>query len=159
MSLDVEAAVRTYIDNTYHLSLATMSQSGPWVVEVHFAYSDDLTLYFRSLESRRHSKEIAANSRVAGNIIDKYGLGDAVVGLYFEGQAHKLTDTAAMAQAYEALSARLGLANDILVEAARPDGHKLYRISVSDWYVFGRFGSESGQKYHLPWQNPPVMPN
>lgn len=86
-TVNVEKYVREYIDATVHMSLATVSGDAPWVCEVHFAYDDTLNLYYRSLTSRRHSQEIAANPKVAGNIIDKYGLGDAVVGVYFEGTA------------------------------------------------------------------------
>jgi uncharacterized protein YhbP (UPF0306 family) len=81
--MDKEATLREYIDKTIHMSLATVSGTTPWVCEVHFAYDNDLNLYFRSLKSRRHSQEIASNPNVAGNIIDKYGLEDAVVGVYF----------------------------------------------------------------------------
>ncbi len=72
--MDVEKIIREYIDKTIHLSLATSSDNKPWVCEVHFAYDEQLNLYFRSLKSRRHSQEIAKNPNVAGNIIDKFGI-------------------------------------------------------------------------------------
>jgi hypothetical protein len=33
-----------------------------------------------------------------------------------------------------------------------PDGHKFYKITVSKWYAFGRFGQPNGQKYELEWK-------
>lgn len=151
--MDVEKLVREYIDKTIHMSLATSADDKPWVCEVHFAYDKDLNLYFRSLSSRRHSQEIAANPNVAGNIIDKYALGDAVVGLYFEGTAKQLGAGEEQQKAFECINSRLKAGDGILEEAQNPEGHQFYKISVQNFYVFGRFGAESGQKYQLNWSD------
>ncbi len=151
MSVDIEQVVREFIEKTIHMSLATVSDNAPWVCEVHFAYDDSLSLYFRSLKSRRHSQEIANNSNVAGNIIDKYELGDPVVGVYFEGKAELLEVGDEQNTAAECLKARLKITDDIVEEASNDEGHQFYKISVTNWYVFGRFGGTSGQKYKLEW--------
>lgn len=149
--MDVEKIVREFIDKTVHMSLATTSDNAPWVCEVHFAYDDNLNLYFRSLKSRRHSQEIANNPSVAGNIIDKYALGDAVVGVYFEGTAELLEAGDEQNLAAECIKTRLKVTDDIVEEASHEDGHQFYKISVANWYVFGRFGGQSGQKHKLEW--------
>ncbi|HVW23070.1 MAG TPA: pyridoxamine 5'-phosphate oxidase family protein [Candidatus Saccharimonadales bacterium] len=149
--MDVEAVVREYIEKTVHMSLATSSENKPWVCEVHFAYDDELNLYFRSLKTRRHSQEIAKNSNVAGNIIDKYDLGAPVVGVYFEGTAKLLGPGTERDQAFKSIKNRLQASNEILAEADREDGHQFYKISVTNWYVFGRFSGDSGQKFSLKW--------
>jgi uncharacterized protein YhbP (UPF0306 family) len=151
MSIDVESAVREYIEKTVHMSLATVSSDAPWVCEVHFAYDDNLNLYFRSLKSRRHSQEIASNPKVAGNIIDKYGLGDLVVGVYFEGTASLLEAGDEQNLAADCLKKRLQIQDDIVAEAADETGHQFYKITAANWYVFGRFGGTSGQKHKLEW--------
>lgn len=151
MDVGVEKVVREYIQKTIHMSLATVSIDAPWVCEVHFAYDDNLNLYFRSLESRRHSQEIAANPKVAGNVIDKYGLGDPVVGVYFEGYAEVLEAGEVQNLAAECLKNRLKIRNDIVAEAANEEGHKFYKITVANWYVFGCFDGTSGQKHKLEW--------
>lgn len=149
--MDVEKVVREYIDKTVHMSLATSADNKPWVCEVHFAYDEDLNIYFRSLKNRRHSQEIATNPNVAGNIIDKYALGDAVVGLYYEGTAELLEPGDEQSIAAKCIQERLKAGPDIVEEATQEDGHKFYKISVKNWYVFGRFGGSSGQKYKLEW--------
>ncbi len=149
--MEVEKIVREYIEKTVHMSLATVSGDAPWVCELHFAYDDSLNLYFRSLKSRRHSQEIAANSKVAGNIIDKYGLGDPVVGVYFEGTAELLKAGDEQNLAAQCLKNRLKIKDDIVAEAADESGHQFYKISVAKWFVFGRFGGPSGQKHELAW--------
>ena len=149
--MDVEKLVREYIDKTIHMSLATSANNKPWVCEVHFGYDENLNLYFRSLKTRRHSQEIAANPTVAGNIIDKFTLVDAVVGLYFEGSAKLLPEGEERLKAFECIKARLKASDSILEEAKQDDGHQFYKISVENWYVFGRFDAPSGQKYKLEW--------
>ena len=151
MNIDVEQVVREYIEKTIHMSLATVSGDRPWVCEVHFAHDDSLNLYFRSKSSTRHCQEIATNSNVAGNIIDKYGPGDSIVGVYFEGSAELLNAGEEQNQAAECLKSRFHIEEDLIKDAANNDGHKLYKISVTNWYVFGRFGGTSGQKYKLEW--------
>lgn len=88
---------------------------------------------------------------MAGNIIDKYALGDAVVGVYFEGEAELLEAGGEQNLAAECIKTRLKITEDIVEEASQEDGHQFYKISVANWYVFGRFGGQSGQKHKLEW--------
>lgn len=148
--IDVEKIVREYIDKTVHMSLATASGNKPWVCEVHFAYDDQLNLYFRSLKSRRHSLEIAENSQVAGNICDTYSLEDGCGGaIYFEGTAQLLEAGPERDVAFKSIKQRLQKDDTILAESDREDGHKFYKITVNTWYAFGKFGQENSQKYEL----------
>lgn len=150
-TLDIEKVVREYIDKTIHMSLATVKNNIPWVCEVHFAYDDKLNLYFRSLKSRRHSQEIMSNPKVAGNIIQQYALDDNIVGVYFEGTAKLLETGDEQNKAFECIKNRLNTGDDILEEAKREDGHQFYKITVANWYIFGRFGGSSGKKHKLEW--------
>ncbi len=151
MSPDIEQVVRENITKTVHLSLATTNGNKPWVCELHFAFDDHLNLYFRSLKSRRHSQEIANNPSVAGNIIDKFDVGEAVVGVYFEGQAELLPAGEQQDLAAKCLIERLDITSDVVTEAANPEGHQFYKIAVNNWSVFGRFGGDHGQKFELSW--------
>jgi uncharacterized protein YhbP (UPF0306 family) len=153
MEIDVENVVREYIEKTVHLSLGTSRDNKPWVCEVHFAYDDNLNLYFRSKASRRHSEEIAANPNVAGNIVKQHELDEAVVGAYFEGKCRMLELGEELELAYECISKRLksGAGHEMLEEARTEDGHKFYKITVENRYVFGRFGAPNGQKHKLEW--------
>ena len=151
--INVEKIIREYIPQVIHLSLATVRDGAPWVCEVHFAYDDDLNLYFRSLTSRRHSTEIAENPKVAGNIVKQHGLNESAVGVYFEGTAHILESKDELRIASECIIERLNADDKILEEAKRDDGHKFYKITVENWYVFGRFGLPHGKKYKLNWKS------
>ena len=43
---EIEKIIREYITKIPHMSLAAVSDNKPWVCEVHFAYDNDLNLYF-----------------------------------------------------------------------------------------------------------------
>lgn len=149
--MDVEQIVRDNINKTIHLSLATCVENKPWVCELHFAYDDNLNLYFISTEDRRHSQEIAINSNVSGNIVKQHERGESVIGLYFEGVAEKLENVDANHAAFKALSAQQGFGEYTIEDAKKPDGHKFYRVTVAKWYAFGKFGADHGQKLQLDW--------
>ena len=149
--MDVEKIIRDYLPQVIHLSLGTSKDNKPWVCEVHFAYDEDLNLYFRSLTSRRHSQEIAENSNVAGDIVQQHQLDEYPTGVYFEGAAKLLERGEEQNKAFDCIKERLKANDDILEEAKRPDGHQFYKIAVDTLYVFGKFSDEGGKKYALNW--------
>jgi uncharacterized protein YhbP (UPF0306 family) len=148
---EIERIIREYLPGVIHMSLATTANNKPWVCEVHFSYDDELKLYFISTLARRHSNEIANNSNVAGSIVEQHVVGKKVRGVYFEGTAELLDGVDNKNPAYLTYSERFNLGSDILEEAKTDDGHKFFKISISDLYLFeGR--SKPSQKYHLDWQ-------
>ena len=152
MELNLEQIIREYIDKSIHMSFATAKDNKPWVCELHFTYDDDLNLYFRSLKTRRHSLEIAANPFVAGNIVKQHEPSESPHGIYFEGIAKLCDDPTEFPAIYEFFKRRFGSAETIIEEAKREDGHQFYKVAVSDWCAFGKFGGDSNEKYHLPWK-------
>ncbi len=149
--LDVEQAIRDYLPDILHMSLATCASNKPWVCEVHFAYDQDLNIYFRSKPSRRHSQEIAKNPNVAGNIVTQHKLGESVRGIYIEGRAEELSNVNEGNLAFRLFQERLKLGSEILEDAKQEDGHKFYKITVSNFYIFDTRESSPAQKYHLQW--------
>lgn len=147
----IEQTIRDYLPQVIHMSLGTSKNNRPWVCEVHFAYDEDLNLYFRSLTSRRHSQEITDNPYVSGNIVKQHQLGEYPLGLYFEGIAKRLEPGAERQKAFECIKARLQTSDTILKEADDPDGHQFYKIAVNKWYVFGKLDGKSGLKYEMEW--------
>ena len=151
MKIDLEQIVRNYLPNVLHLSLATCKDNRPWVCEVHFAYDESLNLYFRSLPSCRHSQELTVNPYIAGNIVKQHNLTDAPVGIYFEGTAKMLPAGEEQQKAFECIKERLRPSADILEQAKDPSGHQFYKITVSAFYLFGKFGDAPTQKHTLTW--------
>ncbi len=149
--MDLEKIVREYIDKSVHLSLGTSKDNKPWVSEVHFAYDEDLNLYYRSLRTRRHSEEIALNPNVAGNIVRQHALGEVPHAIYFEGTAAMITDDAERQRVFPYFSKRLRSNESVLEEVRRDDGHQFYKITVATWYTFGKFDGQTVEKRELPW--------
>lgn len=150
--MNVEQTIRQYLPHIIHMSLATCNDNLPWVCEVHFSYDDDLNIYFRSKLATRHAAEIAQNSCVAGNMIIQHGLKDAPQGVYFEGKAEMLTDVDENHPAFITNCERFENDTAILDDAAAETGHKFFKITVSDWYLFDARESKPSQKYHLDWK-------
>lgn len=148
---DIEKIIFEYIDKSIHMSLATVSGDRPWVCEAHFVYDAQLNLYWRSLASRRHSQEIISNSNVAGNIVRQHSLEEYPHAVYFEGTAELLDDIEQQRMIFPLFQTRLSAEEGIIEEAQQEDGHKFYKITVNNWYAFGRFGRSEGLKYKLVW--------
>jgi uncharacterized protein YhbP (UPF0306 family) len=148
--MDIEQAIRDYLPDILHLSLATSQDNKPWVCELHFGYDEDLNLYFRSFTSRRHSQEIAANPYVAGDIVTQHDVTEKPRGIYFEGMAKMIETDAERADIIKYFS-RLRVRESALEEAKKPDGAQFYKITVSDYYVFDTRESSPSRKYHLSW--------
>jgi hypothetical protein len=79
-----------------------------------------------------------------------------VVGVYFEGTAKRLETGEEQDLAAACLKDRIRITDDLIGEAATEEGHQLYKVTVTNWYVFGRFGDPSGQKYKLEWNQLPT---
>jgi uncharacterized protein YhbP (UPF0306 family) len=151
---NLENLIRNYLPNIIHLSLATCAGNKPWVCEVHFVYDDELNLYFISLPTRRHSEEIAKNPNVAGNIVVQHGLGEKPQGIYFEGQAEMLEADENSAVYKEYIKRFSDREEFCKAELAKEDGHRFYKITVSDFYVFDVRGNLTPPgKHHLAWKN------
>jgi uncharacterized protein YhbP (UPF0306 family) len=145
----IEKSIRELITKTPHLSLATVSEGRPWVCEVHFAYDDELNLYFVSKLTTRHCQEITSNPHVAGNIIKQHPLTEAPNGLYFEGMAEEIIPSEAdIARYCTALGRDIIQLKEQLLE---PNGRRMFRIKVSNWAVFGNIDGSGHVKHELNW--------
>lgn len=152
MDIDVEKIVREYLPEVIHFSLGTSKDGKPWVCDLHYAFDEDLNLYFRSTTDRRHSQDIAQNPNVAGNMTKQVGLGEPCQGeVCFEGMAKQLTAGPELDKAYETLKARLSIGPEKLEEAKDLKGHQFYKIEVSSWSIFGNYDGQGGKKYTLDW--------
>jgi len=149
--MNIEQTIRDYLPKIIHISLATCVNNRPWVCEVHYVFDDELNLFFRSKLERRHSKELALNPQVAGNIITQHLLGEKVRGVYFEGTAELLENVDENHMAYKLYCQRFNKGNEILEELKKEDGHRFYKITVNTFYLFDGRESHPGKKYELKW--------
>lgn len=149
--MNIEKVIREYLPQVIHMSLGTSRDNKPWVCEVHFAYDDELNLYYRSFTTRRHSQEIAANPQVAGSIVKQHVIHESPKGVYFEGTASIVKPGEEQLKAFQYLNQRIQEGDGILEEAQQPNGRQFYKIVVDTFYFFGILDSESPKKYELQW--------
>ena len=130
-----EKLIREYLAEIFHMSLATSVNNKPWICEVHYVYDDKLNFYFLSKPGRRHSKEIAVNPSVAGNVVRQHGAKDKPQGIYFEGTAVMVDG--APESIYKLYDQRFGLGPAISKEIVDdPEGHKFYKITPTSFVLF-----------------------
>lgn len=151
MLMNIEQAIRDYLPNILHMSLGTCIGSTPWVCQVHFAYDDELNLYFCSNTTTRHSQEIIQNPKVAGSISVQHGPKDKPQCVDFEGVAEIIQDITKDDPGYIAYNARFPGRTDLIEYLRKENGGRLHKIAVTDYFVFDARDSSPAQKYHLPW--------
>ncbi|HSE60737.1 MAG TPA: pyridoxamine 5'-phosphate oxidase family protein [Candidatus Saccharimonadales bacterium] len=86
--MNIETIIRDHISSVMVMQLATAAGSQPWLCNVHFAYDDDLNLYWLSEASTRHSREIAENPHVAAAMAVHTTM--PLIGVQIEGDAVRL---------------------------------------------------------------------
>ena len=134
------------------MSLGTSVDNKPWVCEVHFAFDSELNLYFFSMPSTRHCQEIERNPKVAGAITVQHRMDEKPLGLYFEGMAEKVEAKEENDSGFQAYTGRFPDRADWVTKGYEtPDGARLYKIAVADYYMFDARDSKPPQKYHLSW--------
>jgi len=120
------------------------------VCEVHYAYDDELNLYFISRPNRRHSLEIAENQQVSGNIVKQHCTGELVRGVYFEGTTEVLSGVTETHPAFVAYKERFDADPAILAEQGEENGHRWYKVTVNTFYLFDEL--ELKGKSELSWK-------
>ncbi len=85
--------VKTALDATQFMALATAGAKGPWSNPVYFVYDNALNFYFISQPESRHMQNLKTNPEVAIAIFStgQSPIGD-VIGLQASGQATLLPD-------------------------------------------------------------------
>lgn len=149
--MTTESLIRQYITKSIHMSLGTTRDNKPWVCEVHFTYDDDLNIYFRSLSSTRHCQDIALNPQVAGNIVKQHEVGEYPHAIYFEGTAELIDSDEQIDALAPLFTERQVDEPDFIAKAKNPEGKRIYKITVENWYTFGKFGADKGSKIQLVW--------
>lgn len=86
----VLALIRGYLRNGRMMQLATVDGDQPWICTVYFVEDADMNLYWLSLPSRRHSREITNHSKVAVAVPIKFD--KPVIGIQAEGVATVVAD-------------------------------------------------------------------
>jgi uncharacterized protein YhbP (UPF0306 family) len=150
-AMELRTLIRDYLHQAKMMQVATSVNDQPWACTVYFAFDEDFNLYWISLPTRRHSKEIEQNNMVAGTIVFPHTPGDDVRGLQFQGVATYLSgDEATQGMKYYAK--RYGMDQErvgLILDGS--DGHVCYKITPNLFVLFDEvnFPDDPRQELHL----------
>jgi uncharacterized protein YhbP (UPF0306 family) len=138
---EIQQAIKDYLLDIIHMSAASVGEDGkPWAWEVHFAYDDDMNLYWASVMGARHSQEIVKNANIAGTIVVQHQAEDAPRGVSFEGTAKMVEDVNEESPEFKVYAGRYPKRGEFILEGydkddSDPKALRLFKINVSDWYM------------------------
>ena len=134
------------------MQLATSSDDQPWVCSVWFAADEDLNIYWFSSTTRRHSKELLKNKKVAAAIVLPQTPEDPPRGLQLQGVAEQLTSKKDIAKAILLFVGRIFAKKQIAeFMTSKEKPHRFYKIKPSQIVLFDtvNFPDESRQELKL----------
>jgi hypothetical protein len=129
MADDLPERIAALLDDHHVMSLATVGAQGPHAASVFYA-RDGFSLLWVSDPESRHSRELAADARVAATIARDYSDFTRIHGLQLAGRARRVTGASDQAAARRILEARyefLRVAADATVRD-RYDHAQTYRL-------------------------------
>jgi len=150
--MDLRKLIADYLEEAKMLQVATSAGDNPWICSVWFAADDDLNIYFFSSITRRHSKEIAENPKVAGAIVLPQTPQDKPRGIQLEGVAEALESEEDIQKAMSVYVDRIFPEETIdMLTSNKEKPHKFYRIKPSSIVLFDvvNFPEESRQELKL----------
>ena len=134
------------------MQLATSSDDQPWVCSVWVAADEDLNIYWFSSTTRRHSKELLKNKKVAAAIVLPQTPEDPPRGLQLQGVAEQLTSKKDIAKAILLFVGRIFAKKQIAeFMTSKEKPHRFYKIKPSQIVLFDtvNFPDESRQELKL----------
>lgn len=129
MNLSLRERVLEQLADHHVLTLATTGPEGPWAAAVFYAH-DDLTLYFLSSPTSRHSLNIAAGAEVAATIQRDYDDWPGIHGLQLRGRAEPVP-----ANEVAIVRERYGKRFPVVGLAARAPAAIVRALDRIRWYV------------------------
>lgn len=135
--MNAPEVIKNYLDQQHMMQLATVADGQPWCCTVYYVVDDAYNLYWASLPTRRHSREIAEHPRVAAAIPVKFVKGEPVAGIQISGTAEQLTPSEnirTMAKRYaEKFNRDAAWIEDFVTGKTE---HRLYKITPDSFVLF-----------------------
>lgn len=150
--MDLRKLIKDYLKEAKLMQLATSIDGQPWVCSVWFAADEDLNIYWFSSTTRRHSKEVMQNNKVAAAIVLPQTPQDPGRGLQLQGIAELLTEQKDIDKAVSVYAGRIFTKEQIEEFGALKDKpHSFYKIKPTQFVLFDsvNFPDESRQEYNL----------
>lgn len=127
--------VRHYLPQGRTMQVATVDGDQPWICTVYFVADDELNLYWLSWPTRRHSQEIAKNSKVAIAVPIKTD--QPVIGVQAEGTAAEVTSKELVAKIMQRYTAKYNSGHQFYDNfVAGRSQHVLFKFTPSTFVLF-----------------------
>ncbi len=129
------------------MQIATVNGDQPWICTVYFVEDEELNLYWLSWPSRRHSQEIALNSKIAVAVPIKFD--KPVIGIQAQGTASIVTDKTVVADIMRRYVERYNTGRQFYDRfVAGQNEHVMYRFTPSSFVLFDEvtFAEGDGRK-------------
>ncbi len=123
--MEILDIIKQYLGNNVVMQLATVQDGKPRICTVHYAFDDDLQLYWSSSTSSNHSQAIEKQSDTSVGILQSADLKQCI---HVEGQAYKTSGDDAV-KAYGQYTKRFG-----------EDPDRIYKINA---------GAEMVEAYYI----------
>ena len=136
---DIKNDIKKYLDEARMMQLATSRDNKPWVCNVWTAVDKDLTIYWISSTTRRHSQEIKDNQHVAAAFCLVNEPSETEKGaLQLEGTAHEITNPLEIAKALKLYIARGIFTSDQVKKFMKSLDmpHKFYKLTPKRIVLF-----------------------
>jgi len=145
--MEVSRLVKRYLARGRMMQIATVDGDQPWVCTVYYVEDENQNLYWLSLPSRRHSREIAKHNKVAVALPIKFDK-NPVIGLQAEGAASEVTDPPEVAKAMKAYVKKYAIGQKFYDNfMAGHNHHRLYKFTPSQYFLFDETNFSDGQKH------------
>jgi uncharacterized protein YhbP (UPF0306 family) len=137
--------LNSYLDQQHMMQLATVRDGRPWICTVYFVSDSSFNLYWASLPTRRHSKDIKNNPNVAAAIAVKFTKGEKVIGVQVEGTAEELSPLPEHGPIIERYAARFKRDKQWVKDFTTGNTeHRLYKLTPSLIFLFDEVNFPGG---------------
>jgi uncharacterized protein YhbP (UPF0306 family) len=127
--------IKKYLSKSRMMQIATVDNGQPWICTVYYVEDEDLNLYWLSLPARRHSEEIAKQSKVAVAIPVKFD--KPVTGIQAEGIAEVVKAKEEVAEVMKLYVAKYDSGKQFYDNfIAGKNEHWLYRFTPKSFVLF-----------------------
>lgn len=127
--------VRQYLSQGRVMQIATVRGGKPWVCTVYFVADKSLNLYWLSLPTRRHSKEIMEDRHVAVTVAVK--LDKPVIGVQAEGTVEVVTHDGTIQGIMEKYVAKYDSGHNFYNNFVQGiEQHRMYRFTPERFSLF-----------------------
>ncbi len=148
--MELKTLISKYLDEHYMMQLATVNDGTPWCCTVYYIVDDKLNLYWLSLPSRRHSKELELNNQVAAAIPINFVKGEPVIGIQVQGIGIKIEASENTQQLAENYASKFNRSAEWVDDFCNNKTvHTLYKLTPREYVIFDEinFPKEPRQIY------------